>query len=210
LEDRRIFAVGDIHGCRDKLERLLDKIDWRPENREELVFLGDYIDRGPDSFEVVDIVRSLKEERPREVVALKGNHEQMFVNFITGEEPISLSHNGTKHTIVSYDQHRPFPVSHFMFFLKLDLFYETETHIFVHAGLRPGVPLDRQTETDCLWIREEFLESEYDFGKTVVFGHTPFRVPYIRPGRAGLDTGAVFNEGRLTCMEILSGRLITV
>ncbi|MDR2611281.1 MAG: serine/threonine protein phosphatase [Deltaproteobacteria bacterium] len=208
MEDRRIFAVGDIHGCREKLERLLDKLDWRPENREELVFLGDYIDRGPESFEVVEIVRELKDKWPREVTALKGNHEQMFLDFLTGQDGISLVHNGTRHTIVSYDRHSPFPVSHFRFYLNLELYHETESHIFVHAGLRPGVPLIRQTEEDCLWIRQEFLESEYDFGKTVVFGHTPFREPFILPGRAGLDTGAVFG-GPLTCMEILSGRLIT-
>ncbi|MDR3153130.1 MAG: serine/threonine protein phosphatase [Deltaproteobacteria bacterium] len=208
MEDRRIFAVGDIHGCCQKLEKLLDKLDWRPENREELVFLGDYIDRGPDSFGVVEMVRSLKEDWPREVTVLKGNHEQMFVNFITGREDVSLRHNGTAFTMRSYDRNKSFPVSHFRFFLNLELYRETETHIFVHAGLRPGVPLARQTEEDCLWIRNEFLESYYDFGKTVVFGHTPFREPFIMPGRAGLDTGAVFG-GPLTCMEILSGRLIT-
>ncbi|MDR1039387.1 MAG: serine/threonine protein phosphatase [Deltaproteobacteria bacterium] len=209
MESHRIFAVGDIHGCRQKLEKLLDKMDWRPENSEELVFLGDYIDRGPDSFGVVEIVRSLKEDYPDAVTALKGNHEQMFVNFITGAEDISLDHNGTADTMKSYDRNSPFPASHFRFYLNLELYYETESHIFVHAGLRPGVPLARQSEEDCLWIRNEFLESEFDFGKTVVFGHTPFREPLILPGRAGLDTGAVFG-GPLTCMELLSGRLITV
>jgi serine/threonine protein phosphatase 1 len=209
LEDNRIFAVGDIHGCRQKLERLLDKLDWQPENSEKLVFLGDYIDRGPESFEVVEIVRELKEHWPEEVTTLKGNHEQMFINFITGQEDISLEHNGTASTMRSYDRNCPFPVSHFRFFLNLKLFHETDSYIFVHAGLRPGVPLSMQSEEDCLWIRNEFLESEFDFGKTVVFGHTPFREPFILPGRAGLDTGAVFG-GQLTCMELLSGRLITV
>jgi serine/threonine protein phosphatase 1 len=209
-EDRRIFAVGDIHGCREQLERLLDRIDWKPENGEKLVFLGDYIDRGPDSFEVVEIVRTLKAERPEEVVTLKGDHEQMFINFIAGWEPVSLSMNGRRHTIRSYGRDSLLPVSHIRFLLQLDLYYETGSHIFVHAGLRPGVPLERQSEKDCLQIQVDFLESEYDFGKTVVFGHTPFRTPYIRPGRAGLDTGAAFIEGRLTCLEILSGRLISV
>jgi serine/threonine protein phosphatase 1 len=204
-----MFAVGDIHGCREKLERLLEKLDWRPENGEGLVFLGDYIDRGPDSFEVVEIVQTLKTKWPGHVTALKGNHEQMFVDFITGREAISLKHNGTDKTIRSYDTNAPFPKAHFHFLLNLDLFLETETHIFVHAGLRPGVPLHRQSEEDCLWIRNEFLESEYDFGKTVVFGHTPFRTPFIIPGRAGLDTGAVFG-GPLTCLEVTAGRLIAV
>jgi serine/threonine protein phosphatase 1 len=209
VEQRRIFAVGDIHGCRQKLDLLLDKLDWNPENEEELVFLGDYIDRGPDSFGVVETVLSLKQEYPRLVTTLKGNHEQMFINFITGQDDISLQQNGVPMTMRSYDKNSPFPVSHFQFYLSLERYYQTEDFIFVHAGLRPGVPLDLQTEEDCLWIRNDFLHSEFDFGKTIVFGHTPFREPFILPGRAGLDTGAVFG-GPLTCMEVSTGRLICV
>ncbi|MDR2461031.1 MAG: serine/threonine protein phosphatase [Deltaproteobacteria bacterium] len=209
MEQRRIFAVGDIHGCRQKLDLLLDKLDWNPENEEELVFLGDYIDRGPDSFGVVETVLSLKQEYPRLVTTLKGNHEQMFINFITGQDDISLQQNGVPMTMRSYDKNSPFPVSHFQFYLSLERYYQTEDFIFVHAGLRPGVPLDLQTEEDCLWIRNDFLHSEFDFGKTIVFGHTPFREPFILPGRAGLDTGAVFG-GPLTCMEVSTGRLICV
>ncbi|MDR2339837.1 MAG: serine/threonine protein phosphatase [Deltaproteobacteria bacterium] len=209
MTGRRIFAVGDIHGCSSKLDLLLDKIDWRPENQEELVFLGDYIDRGTDSFGVVERVIAIKEAYPALVTTLKGNHEQMFIGYITGQVPIPLRENGIAHTMRSYDSHSPFPVSHFRFFLDLKLYHETEDFIFVHAGLRPGVPLDMQTEDDCLWIRGDFLKSPYDFGKTVVFGHTPFREPFIVPGRAGLDTGAVFG-GPLTCMEVSEGRLISV
>jgi serine/threonine protein phosphatase 1 len=208
----RIFAVGDIHGCRDKLEQLLVKIDWRPENHEELIFLGDYIDRGPDSFGVVERVLELKNRWRERVVVLKGNHEQMFLNLISGKveiSKISLTSNGMPLTIRNYLQNKPFPVSHFTFYDNLDLYYETSRHIFVHAGLRPGVPLNEQTEMDFLWIRDEFLDSEYDFGKTVVFGHTHFKAPYILPGRAGLDTGAVFG-GSLTCLEVVEGRLIYV
>jgi serine/threonine protein phosphatase 1 len=208
VTERRIFAVGDIHGCRGKLDQLLDKLDWRPENGEELVFLGDYIDRGPDSHGVVEKVLAVKEAHPGLVTALKGNHEQMFINFITGADALSLRDNGASQTIRSYAGQGPFPVSHFRFMLGLRLWHETEDFIFVHAGLRPGVPLGRQSEEDCLWIRKDFLDSPYDFGKTVVFGHTPFRAPFIKPGRAGLDTGAVFG-GPLTCMELLEGRLIT-
>jgi serine/threonine protein phosphatase 1 len=209
MEDRRIFAVGDIHGCRQKLERLMEKIDWRPENQEELIFLGDYIDRGPDSFGVVEVVRQIKKSYPSLVTLLKGNHEQMFVNFITGAEDIPLTSNGVGWTMQSYNQNSPFPVTHYRFYMDLELWHETGSHIFVHAGLRPGVPLDQQTEQDCLWIRDEFLESDHDFGKTVVFGHTPFRQPFICPGRAGLDTGAVFG-GALTCLEVTRGVLISV
>jgi serine/threonine protein phosphatase 1 len=209
MEDSRIFAIGDIHGCRQKLDKLLSKIDWRPENKEELVFLGDYIDRGPDSYGVVEIVRELKEAHPKEVTLLKGNHEQMFINFITGQEEILLSANGVSFTMRSYNQNSPFPVSHLRFYQELRLYYETENYIFVHAGLKPGRSLFDQSEHDFLWIRDEFLESDYDFGKTVVFGHTPFRQPYLYPGRVGLDTGAVFG-GALTCMELSRRQLISV
>jgi serine/threonine protein phosphatase 1 len=207
--ESRIFAIGDIHGCRDKLEELLAKIDWRPENREQLVFLGDYIDRGPDSYGVVEKVLELKNRWRERVVVLKGNHEQMFINFIYGRYNPPLTSNGMPLTIRSYERNQPFPVSHTIFYQDLVLYHETERHIFVHAGLRPGVALTDQTEDDCLWIRDEFLDSRYDFGKTVVFGHTPFREPYISPGRAGLDTGVVFG-GRLTCLEVVEGRLIYV
>jgi serine/threonine protein phosphatase 1 len=208
-KERRIFAVGDIHGCRKKLEDLLIKIDWRPENHEELIFLGDYIDRGPDSFGVVEKVLELKNKWRERVIALKGNHEQMFVNFISGQDNIQLASNGVSLTIRSYHRNSPFPVSHIKFYQDLVLYHETENHIFVHAGLRPGLALTEQTEHDFLWIRDEFLESSFDFGKTVVFGHTPFKEPFIYPGRAGLDTGAVFG-GPLTCLEVLEGRLIYV
>jgi serine/threonine protein phosphatase 1 len=207
---RRIFAIGDIHGCRVKLEELLGKIDWRPENHEELIFLGDYIDRGPDSFGVVEKVLELKTRWRERVVILKGNHEQMFINFITGRETLPLMSNGVSWTLRSYHRNSPFPISHIGFYENLVLYHETERHIFVHAGLRPGVPLNDQTEDDFLWIRDDFLESRYDFGKTVVFGHTPFKEPFICPGRAGLDTGAVFTGGRLTCLEVVEGRLIYV
>ncbi|MDR2456751.1 MAG: serine/threonine protein phosphatase [Deltaproteobacteria bacterium] len=209
MGEHRIFAVGDIHGCRTKLDRLMEVIDWRPEKREELVFLGDYIDRGPDSFGVVETVLELKARYRGLVTCLMGNHEQMFANFITGKESIVLSANGVSFTMRSYDRNSPFPVAHLDFYQNLRLYYETDNHIFVHAGLRPGKPLAEQTAEDFLWIRDDFLDSEYDFGKTVVFGHTPFKEPFIYPGRAGLDTGAVFG-GPLTCLEVLEGRLISV
>ena len=209
MGEHRIFAVGDIHGCRTKLDRLIQAIDWKPEKREELVFLGDYIDRGPDSFGVVETVLELKARYRNRVTCLMGNHEHMLANFITGKEAIALGANGVSWTMRSYDQNSPFPVAHLDFYQNLKLYYETENHIFVHAGLRPGKPLAQQTVEDFLWIRDDFLDSEYDFGKTVVFGHTPFKEPFIYPGRAGLDTGAVFG-GPLTCLEVLEGRLISV
>ncbi|MDR1608072.1 MAG: serine/threonine protein phosphatase [Deltaproteobacteria bacterium] len=209
MEAPRIFAVGDIHGCRLKLDRLLAKLDWRPENQERLVFLGDYIDRGPDSYGVVETVLGLKNLHPNEVILLRGNHERMFENFLLGQEELVLTANGVALTFSSYineNNYYPFPQTHLQFYQDLLLYYETTHHIFVHAGLRPGVPLASQREVDCLWIRDEFLLSDHDFGKTIVFGHTPMRQPFICPGRAGLDTGAVFG-GPLTCLEVTTGEL---
>ncbi|MDR2302839.1 MAG: serine/threonine protein phosphatase [Deltaproteobacteria bacterium] len=208
--ESRIFAIGDIHGCRVKLDELLAKIDWRPQNHEKLIFLGDYIDRGPDSYGVVEKVMELKNRWQGRVVALKGNHEQMFMNFYMGRELLPLTTNGTSFTIKSYKNHEPFPPAHVDFYNDLVLYHETDRHIFVHAGLRPGVALSNQTEDDFLWIRDDFLNfHHYDFGKTVVYGHTPFKRAQISPGRAGLDTGAVFG-GPLTCLEVVEGRLIQV
>jgi serine/threonine protein phosphatase 1 len=208
--ERRIFVIGDIHGCLIKLEKMLKKIDWRPENHEELVFLGDYIDRGPDSFGVVEKVLELKNRWRGRVVLLKGNHEQMFMDFINGNEYVDINSNGMPLTLHSYNSNQPFPVSHISFYESLVLYYETENYIFAHAGLRPEVPLSEQTEDDLLWIRDEFIYSPYDFGKTVIFGHTPYSEPVFLPGRIGLDTGAVFNYGYLTCLEVTEGRLIFV
>lgn len=194
----KIYAIGDIHGSLHKLSALLEKLNWHPDNGDTLIFLGDYIDRGPNSPEVIDLILRLQQQSSR-VVALCGNHEQMFLDFISGQGLPVFTANGLASTIAAYAGRHTFPVEHITFFHNLRLYYETEQHVFVHAGLRDGLPLAEQNPNDLLWIRDEFLKSDYDRGKTVVFGHTPFREVYRRPGKIGLDTGAVYG-GRLTCL----------
>ena len=141
---QRIFAVGDIHGCYDRLLALLDRIplDW---SRDQLVFMGDYIDRGPQSFEVVEHLIGLQELHP-DIVFLKGNHEQMLADYLSGKDRMLYLYNGGQQTLESYLRRRrvrayPIPPGHRRFFDSLRLFHETDAFIFVHAGLRQGVPL---------------------------------------------------------------------
>lgn len=210
LNDRRIFVVGDIHGCQAHLRALLSRMDWTPDSGDLLLFLGDYIDRGPKSFEVVETILELIEKAPNDVITLMGNHEKMFLDFLSGEELPHLFANGMAETVRDYCRDgRELNADHLMFYRNLRLFYETDDYIFVHAGLFPGKPLEEQSLMDLLWIREPFLESDYDFGKTVVFGHTPFKEPYVAPGRLGLDTGAVYG-GSLTCCVLPEMRFISV
>ena len=201
----RLLAIGDIHGCRDQLQALLAQV--KPQPGDQLVFLGDYIDRGPHSKEVVDLVLSLRQRCPN-CIFLKGNHEAMLEDYLVRGEQLQFLRSGGDATLASYGATgaAEIPQSHREFFNNLRLYYQTDHFIFVHAGLRPGVPLAGQREQDLLWIREEFLSSGYDWGKTVVFGHTPRTRPLLTPTRIGLDTGAVYG-GHLSCCEVRSGQL---
>lgn len=201
----RLLAVGDIHGCRDQLVALLAKV--RPQPSDQLIFLGDYIDRGPHSKQVVDYLLDLSCRLPH-CIFLKGNHEAMLEEYLVGGEKVRFLRNGGDATLTSYAAARGegIPPAHREFFNQLRLHHETDRFIFVHAGMRPGVPLAGQRELDLLWIREDFLGSSYDWGKTVVFGHTPQPTPLLSPNRIGLDTGAVYG-GRLTCCEVRSRQL---
>ena len=210
----RIFAVGDIHGCRSLLEELLGRLDLRPET-DTVVFIGDYIDRGPDSRGVVETVLALRQRIPK-VVCLMGNHERMFLDYL--EDPAAAMMflgNGGVATLRSYGLWRgdratirDLPEEHRAFFESLSLWHETEHYLFVHAGLRPGVPLVEQDPWDLVWIRREFIHSTVSFGKTVVFGHTPFPEPFADGTKIGIDTGAVYG-GPLTCVELPAMRFHT-
>jgi len=201
----RIFAIGDIHGCMDKLGMLIDQLDFA-DDRDTLVFIGDYIDRGPHSFEVVEYLIRLK-RRHQNIVFLKGNHEDMLVKYLSGVDRFTYLANGGRQTLDSYlKQDRkpktfPIPDSHLEFFKSLVLFFETDQYIFVHAGLKKKIPLNLQNTEDLLWIRNEFIQSDYDFGKQVVFGHTPFPKPLVLPNKIGIDTGAVYGN-KLTCVQL--------
>lgn len=220
-EGLRIYAIGDIHGRVDLLLDLYEKIAAHraasPVDHAVEIFLGDYVDRGPASKEVLDWLRAGESVCDRRV-CLKGNHEDMLLRALQDPQfmPVWL-HNGGIATLRSFgvtlaadpealraatlDRLDPERLS---FLESLSLGASLDDYVFVHAGLRPGVPLDAQTEEDLLWIREPFLSSDADFGKCVVHGHTPVGAPDARANRINIDTGAVFG-GALTCL-ILEGR----
>lgn len=201
----KIFAIGDIHGCFDKLERLIKKIDIDFDN-DTIIFMGDYIDRGPDSFKVVEFLINIKKMCPNSVF-LKGNHEVMLENYLSGKDMITFLQNGGRATIESYligsknSTRFYIPPEHENFFNSLILYHETDQYIFVHAGLRKNVLLEKQTPDDLLWIRGSFIDSDFDFGKKIVFGHTPFTEPMINNYKIGIDTGAVYGN-KLTCVKL--------
>jgi serine/threonine protein phosphatase 1 len=223
--DRRIYAVGDVHGRADLLVDILWRIDVdlkaHPIASSVQVFLGDYIDRGPHSRQVIDLM--IERRRLHEVFYLKGNHETYVPRFL--KDPTTFSewkHVGGINTLLSYglkprdyddpqSQHqlatafrRSLPDSHYRFIQDLELSLTCGDFFFVHAGVRPGIPLNEQSEQDLLWIRDEFLLHEENFGKIVVHGHTPAREPEIRRNRINIDTGA-YATGRLTCL-VLEGK----
>jgi len=202
---KKIFTIGDIHGCAEKLRTLMGKI---PVNyaRDALVFIGDYIDRGPDSFEVVDYLVNLKRSHP-EIVFLKGNHEDMLEKYLDGSDRFTYLLNGGQKTLDSYinrsnkSEFSPIPSDHLDFYKSLALYHQTDDYIFVHAGLREKIPIERQDPQDLLWIREDFIYSQFNFGRRVIFGHTPFSEPLVQPNKIGIDTGAVYGN-RLTCVQL--------
>jgi serine/threonine protein phosphatase 1 len=191
-------------------------IDIDP-GEDTLVFIGDYIDRGPDPKGVVDFILDVKARVPN-TVCLLGNHEQMFLDYLKGIDGDLFLNNGGISTLSSYglpfasamrDRKQSMPESHRLFFTSLRPYYETSDYIFVHAGLRPGISLPAQNGDDMLWIRSEFINSPYDFAKTIVFGHTPLRKPYINGKKIGIDTGAVYG-GKLTCIMLPERKLYQV
>lgn len=205
MEQDRIFIVGDIHGCLDMFKRLMDKIDWRSD-RDDLIFLGDYIDRGENPKGVVDFILELLKVSNR-IRCLMGNHEDIFLDFLKGGDIRPLLINGGTSTLTSYELDKRqegellIPQEHLAFFESLLPWIELDDYYVVHAGFRPGVAIDEQDFQDLIWIRDTFIFSDYDFGKPVIFGHTPFSNPLVLDNKIGLDTGAVYGN-RLTCLEL--------
>jgi serine/threonine protein phosphatase 1 len=204
----RTFAIGDIHGCLDKLLDLIELID--PDPKDRLIFLGDYIDRGESASEVIDFLIDLARRVP--CVFLRGNHEDMFFTFLEfGSNKTIFFTNGGLKTIESYikpegftgnDQvARSLPEAHRDFFSNLKLYHEDEGYIYVHAGIKPGKPMKEQDKYDLIWIRDEFIFLPTGIKKKVIFGHTPFARPMVKPDKIGIDTGAVYG-GALTAIEI--------
>lgn len=212
----KIFAIGDIHGCFDQLQALMKILDI-DRKKDTLLFIGDYIDRGSSSREVVDYVIRLREEY-KNVICLLGNHEQMLLRYLDGIDEEMYLYNGGTATLFAYGISRAstqvarkekVPAEHLLFFQSLLPYYETKDYIFVHAGLASGLPLDGQAIHDLLWLRQEFVYSDYDFGKMVIFGHSPLIYPLIMPNKIGIDTGAVFG-GKLTCVELPAVKIYQV
>ncbi len=226
-EGQLLYAVGDIHGRLDLLEAMLGRIeaDARSSHAERrtLVFLGDYVDRGPDSKGVVEtLIGGLP--KGFEAHFLKGNHEAILLNFL--DDAWSLDNwllNGGDATMRSYglDTDRlarldapielwrqalqeAMPEAHLQFYRSLRLSVAFGDYLFVHAGVNPSVPLGEQTEADLIWIRGPFLDHAEAFGKIVVHGHTPGKEPVTRANRIGIDTGAFFT-GRLTALKLERG-----
>jgi len=217
-EGRAVYAIGDIHGCLAPLARLERKIladaTARGAKERVIVYLGDYIDRGPDSAAVLDhlIERPLPGFR---TVHLCGNHEDYMLRFLADPSVGSDWHyNGGDATLGSYgldpagewrrlraELAQALPLRHRRFLERLRLFHIEGDYLFVHAGIRPGLPLERQSREDLLWIRGSFLNSERRHEKIVVHGHSITREADIRPNRIGIDTGA-FLSGRLTCLAL--------
>ena len=202
---QKIFVVGDIHGCFEKLIALMDKLPLN-DNQDQLIFIGDYIDRGSSSFDVVKYLIELKKLKP-DTVFIKGNHEDMLQNYLDGSDRFTYQLNGGQQTLDEYlnrsDKKDAFPIppEHLEFFNSLQLYYQTDDYIFVHAGLREKVPLESQAKMDLLWIRDEFIHSDFNFGKRVIFGHSPFKEPLLQANKIGIDTGAVYGN-LLTCVQL--------
>jgi serine/threonine protein phosphatase 1 len=215
--------VGDVHGRIDLLDELHELIrsdlDRARPAEARIVYLGDYIDRGPDSAAVIDRLAN-HPLADVSAVHLKGNHEAMMVAFMSNPEigPKWFAIGGAA-TVASYglpwhgahelprlarELAERLPRTHGAFLSTLAIRHRIGDYLFVHAGVRPGVPLDRQAESDLLWIREPFLRSNAHHGAVVVHGHTPVEYPEERENRIGIDTGAVFT-GVLTCL-VLEGR----
>ncbi|HPU90525.1 MAG TPA: metallophosphoesterase family protein [Spirochaetota bacterium] len=206
------YIVGDIHGMADKLRGLVQIIEPHLTDDDTIVFIGDYIDRGPSPYEVVEFLVRLADTY--NVVFLKGNHEDLFLRYVSGRDPDGVYlFNGGSYTIQSYRAHggvHRLPARHEEFFNRLRMYHEGSGYIAVHAGLNPDTArLAEQTEHDMLWIREAFYRSSYRWPATVVFGHTPTmqltgsQEVYVNDeiNIIGIDTGAVYG-GPLTCLRM--------
>ncbi|MET0275131.1 MAG: metallophosphoesterase family protein [Phenylobacterium sp.] len=224
---RLVYAIGDVHGRLDVLEPLLrdiaqDVTESRPAETPMLVFLGDYVDRGPDSKRVVDLILKMSTHKDFETRILKGNHEEALLQFLD-EPPFGsdwMEHGGGP-TLASYGVQPPatrtdreawarvrdefdrvLPREHRDFYQNLELLLTVGDYAFVHAGVKPGVALEHQVERDLLWIRQEFLEEKGPYGKVIVHGHSPSEEAQLTPYRLGIDTGA-YATGVLTAVRLL-------
>lgn len=203
-----IYAVGDIHGESGLLDDIIEQIAIHAgclEGPKHLVFLGDYIDRGPDSKGVIERLMKLHIEG-FSIVCLKGNHEDMLIRFLESREAYSWLMNGGVETCKSYGCEPSrmwveFPEAHRKWMKNLPVFHGLGDYLFVHAGIDPKTELHEQRPATMMWIRDEFLHHNKHLGKTVVHGHTPSREPEVKVHRIGIDTGAHY-YGCLTAVYL--------
>jgi len=218
----RIYVVGDLHGCLEEPEILIKHLESREGLSQDdlVIFLGDYVDRGPDTKSVVDLMLDFATRFPK-TRYLKGNHEDMLLDFLgfDGRMGQAFLYNGGLETIQSYgisvfsppgEMVDAMPESHFQFYSELESIIQVGDFICVHAGLNPTKELGDQDDSEVFWIRDEFIANDHNFGKTIVFGHTPHQEVFEHlPYKIGIDTGLVFGN-KLTCLELKEGKLLQV
>ncbi len=217
----RAYAVGDVHGRADLFTALIAAVDADDAGREParttVVLLGDLVDRGPDSAGVIALARGWHSRRP--VRALMGNHEEMFLEALENEEVLrQFLRFGGRETVLSYPidpvtytaanlsetqalMRAAVPAEDLAYLRAMEDMVAIGDYLFVHAGIRPGVPLDQQRTGDLRWIREPFTSHRESFGPVVVYGHTIYERPEIGSNRIGIDTGA-YQSGRLTAIGL--------
>jgi len=224
-EGLRLYAIGDVHGRDDLLAaahaKVLADLAARPAESHRIIHVGDYVDRGPASADVVDRLCRLGQADER-VLCLRGNHEEMLLDFLADPieaGPTFIANRGAA-TLASYGVSAGLghfyerdivalaeafasrlPAAHRSFLQGLPYSFRFGDFFFCHAGIRPGVAIESQDRFDLTWIREGFLDSDADFGVVVIHGHTPATQPEVLPNRINVDTGAVFS-GRLTCLVL--------
>ena len=222
-EGRRVYAIGDVHGRNDLLQQLLERIikddGQRGDVQSEIIFLGDLVDRGPDSAGVLDTAMQLKAEFGN-VRFLMGNHEEVYLAAVTGDEKSVRFFNriGGRETILSYEISMKeyieldipqlaeciptlFPRKHIDFVAGFEDQIIVGDYAFVHAGIRPGIPLSEQKNKDLRWIREDFLSAREAHEKIIVYGHT-INDEVVETGtRIGIDTGAYYSD-KLTALAL--------
>ena len=219
---QRVYAIGDVHGCLDRLaqvhEQIAEDLAVRPVDESVLVHLGDYVDRGLDSAQVVDWLSGGAPVPVERIVNLMGNHEDMMLQALPGTDKEANNTwlaNGGADSLLSWEISRKIPPAdwaglipqeHQAFLRELEVSFRYGGYLFVHAGIRPGVPLDKQEKQDMLWIREPFLSWKHSLDVVVVHGHTPRHESVVRLNRIGIDTGAVMG-GVLTCVVLEDDRV---
>ena len=225
----KTFAISDIHGCYEELMLLFKQLPIKPE-RDRMVFLGDYIDRGKDTKSVIQQMIDWEKQYPHWVF-LQGNHEDMLLDALSPDhlkygDYYQWFNQGGKETKESYKQEGMteydmatanvkdlMPKEHLNFISRLPLWFEDDKYAFVHGGFKPNVDFWRTAPWDLLWIRDEFIDSDFDWGKKIIYGHTAHRdidpkknlEPYVQANKIGIDTAVCYSaNNKMTAIELPS------